>query len=66
MTPDSRPTLIETESGSVVAVSVGDGWVRLEWYGPRRADLSPESARTLGYVLRSCAGMADPSSEPGA
>ncbi len=66
MTPDNRPTLIETESGSVVAVFVADGWVGLEWYGPRRADLTAESARTLGYVLRSYAGMADPSTEPGA
>lgn len=60
-----EPTLIEIGDGHVVAVSVEGGRVVAQWYGPRRVEMSPEAARTLGYVLRSYARMADPGVEPG-
>jgi hypothetical protein len=60
----SDPTLIEISDSHIVAISVEHVRVIAQWYGPRRAEMTPEAARTLGYVLRSYARIADAGTEP--
>jgi predicted nucleotidyltransferase len=62
---DEDPRLIELNDAVTVAVSTRAGWVVVQWHGPRRAEITPEAARTLGYVLRSYARMTDQENEPG-
>jgi hypothetical protein len=59
-----QPTLIETTDGHIVALSVDGERVSLTWSGPRHAELTPEEARTVGYVLRGYARMADDAPDP--
>jgi hypothetical protein len=62
----SGATLFETSDGHIVALDLVDGRVSLDWSGLRHAELTPEKARTLGYLLRGYANMAEPSGDPGA
>jgi hypothetical protein len=39
--------------------------VTVDWLGIPHAELTPETARTLGYVLRGYAKMAEPDGDPG-
>jgi hypothetical protein len=32
---DREPTLFETDSGNVIALSLHNGRVEVQWYGPR-------------------------------
>jgi hypothetical protein len=57
--PGREPTLIETDDGHAIALSLRPGRVSLDWSGPRHADLTADTARSLGFVLRGYARLLD-------
>lgn len=56
--------VVQTDDGHLIGVEAADGRVCVDWLGPARAELTPETAATLGYVLRSYARLAEQGDEP--
>lgn len=50
--------------GHLIGVEAAGGRVCVDWLGPARAELTPETAATLGYVLRGYARLAERGDEP--
>jgi hypothetical protein len=56
--PREEPTLFDIDERAVVAIYYRPGLVVMQWHGPRRCEMSPDTARVLGYLLRSYARLA--------
>jgi hypothetical protein len=57
--------VVETVDGHALALSLAGLRVSVGWCGSAHADLTTEEARTLGYLLRDYARLADATSSPG-
>jgi hypothetical protein len=55
----AHETLTPTADGHIIGLSLAGARVAVDWSGPRHAELTAEEARTLGYLLRGYARMAE-------
>ena len=58
-----RETLIETGDGHTVFLALTGSGVSVDWYGPVHAEFTTEQARTIGYLLRGYARLAEQGNE---
>lgn len=61
---DGEPTLVETDTG-LIALSVSDSRVIVEWHAPQRGEFTANTARSLGYLFAPTHGSPAPAMSRG-